>query len=328
MRESEVGAIGRGVPDPGITRPKIAVPTVLVWLCSVVVWAAATAVVFSDASRWWLAATIPVQAVVTFAMFTVLHESVHHIVSRLAWVNQLFGRLSMPFVSLLGTFPMLSYIHFEHHRNTNEDIHADPDAWSDAGPRWQLPLRWMTIDAWYCRCYLPRIRRGPGKEVTGFVTNLAVVIALLGALIGAGYGWELVLVYLIPQRLGIAILAWLFNWLPHHDLGVTASIDRFRVARVRVGWERVMNPLLFYQNYHLVHHIHPGIPFYLLVKAWKNTEADYLDRNVPINTVWGRELTPSGHRARREITSWYDADIAHRILHPTTQTPRPDEDPE
>jgi hypothetical protein len=44
--------------------------------------------------------------------------------------------------------------------------------------------------------------------------------------------------------------------------------------------------------------------------------------------VWGHELTPSGHRARREITSWYDADIAHRILHPTTQTPRPDEDPE
>jgi fatty acid desaturase len=24
-----------------------------------------------------------------------------------------------------------------------------------------------------------------------------------------------------------------------------------------------MNPLMFYQNYHVVHHIHPGIPFYL-----------------------------------------------------------------
>jgi fatty acid desaturase/ferredoxin len=302
--ESEGAAVGRGVPDPGITLPKIAVPTVLVWLCSVVVWAAATAVVLSDASRWWLAVTIPVQALVTFAMFTVLHESIHHTASRLAWVNQLFGRLSMPFVELGGTFPVLRYIHIEHHRHTNEDIHADPDAWSDAGPRWQLPLRWMTIDAWYFRFYLPRIRHGPRKEVTGFVTNLAVVIALLGALIGTGYGWELVLIYLIPQRLGIAILAWLFNWLPHHDLGVTASIDRFQAARVRVGWERVMNPLLFYQNYHLVHHIHPTIPFYLLVKAWKNTEADYLDRNVPITTVWGREWTPSEYRAWREITSW------------------------
>ncbi len=300
--ESEVTAIGHRIPHPGVTLPKIAVPTVLVWLCSVVVWAAATAVVLSDASRWWVAVTIPVQAVVTFAVFTVLHESVHRMVSRSAWVNQLFGRLSMPFVSLLGTFPLLSYIHIQHHRNTNEDIHADPDAWSHAGPRWQLPLRWLTIDAWYCRCYLPRIRRGPRKEVTGFLTNLAVVVALLGALTWAGYGPELVLIYLIPQRLGLAILAWLFNWLPHHGLDVTASTDRFQASRVRVGWERVMNPLLFYQNYHLVHHIHPAIPFYLLVKAWKNTEADYLDRNVPINTVWGRELTPSEYRAWREIT--------------------------
>lgn len=313
--ESEVAAIGRGVHDPGVTLPKIAVPTVLVWFCSVVVWAAATAVVLSDASRWWLAVTIPVQAVVTFAVFTVLHESVHHTVSRSPWVNQLFGRLSLPFVSLVGTFPIFSYIHFEHHRNTNEDIHADPDAWSDAGPRWQLPLRWVTIDAWYGWCYLTRIRRRPRKEVTGFVINLGTVIALFGALIGEGYGPELALIYLIPQRLGLVILALLFNWLPHHDLDGTASIDRFRTSRVRVGWERVMNPLLLYQNYHLVHHIHPTIPFYLLVKAWKNTEADYLDRNVPINTVWGRELTPSEYRAWRETMSWYDADPATERIH-------------
>jgi fatty acid desaturase len=53
---------------------------------------------------------------------------------------------------------------------------------------------------------------------------------------------------------------------------------------MRVGWERLMNPLMFYQNYHVVHHIHPRIPFYLWVKAWMKTEADYLDRGVPINT--------------------------------------------
>jgi beta-carotene hydroxylase len=310
--ERAEATIARGGPDPGITVPKIAVPTVLVWLCSVAVWAAATAVVLSDASRWWLAVTIPVQALATFAVFTVLHESVHHTVSRLDWVNQLFGRLSLPFVSLIGTFPIFSYIHFEHHRHTNEDIHADPDAWSHAGPRWQLPLRWMTIDAWYGRCYLPRIRRAPPKEVTGFVTNLAVVIALVGALIGVGYGLELVLIHLIPQRLGLVILALLFNWLPHHDLGGTPRTDRFQTSRVRVGWERVMNPLLLYQNYHLVHHIHPMIPFYLLVKEWKNTEIDYLDRNVPINTVWGRELTPSEYRAWRQTPSWYAAERTDR----------------
>jgi len=310
FRESDAAAIRRCVPDPSITLPKIAVPTVLVWLGSAAAWAAATAVVLSDVTRWWVAVTIPIQAFVTFSMFTVLHESVHHAVSRLAWGNQLFGRLSMPFVSLFGTFPMFRYIHFEHHRNTNEDFHLDPDAWSAWGPRWQLPVRWMAIDAWYCRFYLTSIRRRPRKEAIGFLLNLIVVIPLVGALIGVGYGWEFVLIYLLPQRIGLGTLAWLFDWLPHHDLGVTAKIDRFHATRIRVGWEPVMNPLLFYQNYHLVHHIHPAIPFYLYVKAWKNTEADYLDRNVPINTAWGRELTASEYRAWRESTSWHDAHTA------------------
>jgi beta-carotene hydroxylase len=302
-----VAAIRRRVPDPNVGPPRLAVPTVMVWLDSFAVWAAATAVVLSDVSRWLLVATIPVQAVVTFSMFTVLHESTHHTVGRLALVNELFGHLSMPFVSLFGTFPMFRYIHIEHHRNTNEDIHADPDAWSCAGPCWQAPLRWLTIDAWYCGFYVPRLRRRPRKEALGFLTNIVGVVVLLGAVIRLGYGWEFVFIYVIPQRIGMATLAWLFDWLPHHDLDVTAKMDRFRATRVRVGWERLMSPMLFYQNYHLVHHIHPAIPFYLLLEAWNDTQADYLDRNVPISTAWGRELTASEYRAWRAITSSSDA---------------------
>jgi fatty acid desaturase len=143
------------------------------------------------------------------------------------------------------------------------------------------------------------MHRRPRGEVTGFLVNLAVVILLIGVVIGLGYGWELVIIYVIPNRIGLGSLACLFDWLPHHDLRATARIDRFRAARVRVGWEGVLNPLLFYQNYHLVHHINPAIPFYLYVKAWKNTEAEYLDRNVPITTAWGRQLTPSEYRAWR-----------------------------
>jgi ferredoxin len=144
------------------------------------------------------------------------------------------------------------------------------------------------------------MRRRPRREFMGVLANHTVVVALLSAVVGCGYGWELVLIYLIPQRLALGVLTWWFDWLPHHDLGVTAKIDTFRASRVRVGWERLMNPLMFYQNYHVVHHIHPGIPFYLWVKAWKKTEADYLDRGVPINTAWGRELTPSEYRALRK----------------------------
>ncbi len=142
----------------------------------------------------------------------------------------------------------------------------------------------------------------PRKHVLGLLINEALVVVLLTALVGCGHGWELLLIYLIPQRLALGILAWSFDWLPHHGLGATAKIDTFRASRVRVGWEPLMNPLTFYQNYHVVHHVNPRIPFYLWVKAWNKTGADYLDRAVPIRTAWGRQLTHSEYRAWRKTS--------------------------
>lgn len=296
-----VAAVPRGFPAPKFARPTVARPTVLVWLGSFAAWWAATAAVLCGVSWWWLVVTVVIQGFVTFSMFTVLHEAIHHTVGRPKWINQVFGRLSMPFVSLFGTFPMLAYTHLAHHRNTNETIQDDPDAWSITGPRWQLPLRWLTIDAWYARFYLVRLRRRPRKEALGFAIHLTLAVALVTTILILGYGRELVLIYFIPQRIGMGILAWWFDWLPHHGL-VPAQTDRYRATRVRVGWERVLCLLLMYQNYHVVHHIHPAIPFYLYIKAWRAAEAGYLDRNVPITTAWGQDMTPSEYRTWRDVT--------------------------
>ncbi|RCW44488.1 ferredoxin-NADP reductase [Halopolyspora algeriensis] len=308
LSEAEAQAVRRGVPNPGIALPRAAVPTVVLFVATAGLWALATWLVLGGFGRWWLLLSIPLHALVTFAMFTVLHESIHHAAGRWRWVNQLLGRLSMPFVAAWGAFPMLRYIHIEHHRNTNEDIHTDPDAWSEHGPAWQLPLRWITMDAWYLRFYLPRLPRRPRGELAEDAAVLTAVVAGTIAAVVTGHLWELAVIYLIPQRIGLGVLAWWFDWLPHHDLGVTARNNRFRATRVRVGWEWLFNPLMFYQNYHLVHHIHPTIPFYRYVQAWQRTEQDYLDRNVPIATAWGRELSPSEYRAWRRITESFDHD--------------------
>src|SRR5262245_1097687 len=81
---SEAPPIRRGVPDPDIALPEIAAPTVVVWLASFGVWAAATVAVLSQPSHWWWVASIPVQGFMTFSMFTVLHESIHGAVGRRA----------------------------------------------------------------------------------------------------------------------------------------------------------------------------------------------------------------------------------------------------
>jgi ferredoxin-NADP reductase len=59
---------------------------------------------------------------------------------------------------------------------------------------------------------------------------------------------------------------------------------------------------MLYQNYHLMHHLHPVIPFYRYIRAWNTNREVYLKRSVPIATAWGRELSASEYRAWRQLT--------------------------
>ena len=82
LSEDEAAAVRRGVPDPGIPLPTVALPTLALWVASAALWVgaavAALAALDGDISRWWLVATVPAHALVTFTMFTVLHEATHH----------------------------------------------------------------------------------------------------------------------------------------------------------------------------------------------------------------------------------------------------------
>lgn len=308
LSEDESRAIRRGVPNPQVPMPTVALPTLGIFFGALVLWIGATWLVLADVSPWWLWLSIPVHATVTFMMFTVLHEAIHLAAGRLRWVNEVLGRLSVLFVAAWSSLPTFRFVHIEHHRNTNEDRRTDPDAWSELGPSWLLPLRWLTQDLYYFRFYIPLMPRRPRAEVGEQLVVLVGVAAAITGLVATGHGWELLVIYLIPQRLGIGLLAWWFDWLPHHELEATAKSNRFQATRIRVGWERVMNPLMLYQNYHLVHHIHPTIPFYRYVQVWRRTESDWLDREVPISTAWGAELSPAEYRSWRQITDAHDRD--------------------
>ena len=50
------------------------------------------------------------------------------------------------------------------------------------------------------------------------------------------------------------VLAWWFDWLPHHDLEDTQRENRYRATRNRVGSEWILTPLL------LVAELPPGPP--------------------------------------------------------------------
>lgn len=289
-----------GLPDPGERVPPVAWPTMGLYVGTLALFALEMYGVL--AADWSPLATVPMGAAVTFLMFSVLHEAVHHAVSTDSRLNDLMGHLSVPFVAPYAGYAMFRFIHIEHHRNTNEPKSVDPDAWTSEGPWWQLPLRWMSIDLWYTVFYVRRIRERPRGEVAGTVAFATVTLGAFAALVVAGHGLTLAVAFLIPQRLGLGVLAWWFDYLPHHGLPFTGRQDKYRATRIRVGGEGWMTPLFVYQNYHLVHHLHPSVPFYRYLRAWRRNEQTYLDRNAAISTVFGRSLTPSEYRTWRRLT--------------------------
>ncbi|HKY56733.1 MAG TPA: fatty acid desaturase [Aeromicrobium sp.] len=293
-----------GLPDPGERVPPLAWPTVALYVASLGLFALELYGFFL--AGWPLPLTVAMGAAVTFLMFSVAHESTHHAISTNTRLNDFFGHLSMPIFLAWAPFPLLKFIHIEHHRNTNEVKTVDPDAWCEEGPWWQLPLRWATIDVWYFVFYVRRIKERPRAEIALTVAVFGGFWAGVAVLTAQGYGSEVLWTYLVPQRIGLLVLAWWFDYLPHNGLTATQREDRYRATRVRVGAETLFTPLFVYQNYHLVHHLHPSVPFYRYVRAWRRNEQAYLDRNAAISTWFGRSLSTSEYRTWRRLTEQFD----------------------
>jgi fatty acid desaturase len=289
----------RRIPNPAEPIPLVALPTLALLLGGLVLWIGATVGYVTGNLSW--AISIPVTAIASYLLFTVAHDSGHHSASRVKWLNDLMGRCSTPLFALHAAFPVWRFIHMQHHRFTNEADGADPDHYTMGGPGWQRPLRWLTIDYRYVGFYLPRLGSRPRREQVEGIAFLILAIAVPVALIATGNVITWLVVLFIPSRLAVLFLAWAFDYLPHNGLHHRPQEDRFKTTRNRVGLEPLMSPILLYQNYHLVHHLHPVVPFYRYLTVWRRNEQHYLDGDPALSTVRGREITTDEYRRLREL---------------------------
>jgi fatty acid desaturase len=287
------------LPDPGEPIPDLAAPTVALFVAAVVLFGGSTALALSGSIPYPLA--IAINTIASYMFFTVLHDASHRTISQRDAVNRWLGLASAPFVSPLASYSVFRFIHMQHHRFTNHDRDQDPDAYTSNGPAWSWPLRWATLDISYLSFYIPRLGGRPRGERVEFVVNALVVgAALVAFALAAGVG-ALLLLVILPTRLTVTFLGFAFDWLPHHGLEYTPEQDRYKTTRNRVGLEWLMTPVLIYQNYHLVHHLHPLIPFYRYLVAWRRNEDAYLEHDPPLVTPTGHELSVEEYRRRRGL---------------------------
>ena len=92
------------------------------------------------------------------------------------------------------------------------------------------------------------------------------------ALIVAGNGFEVLMLWFIPSRLIQLALGFSFFWLPHAPHDVTQEENFTRATTIREGHEWLLAPLLQYQHVHLIHHLYPSTPFYNNHRVWQLVE--------------------------------------------------------
>lgn len=218
----------------------------------------------------WL--LVPVLAFVSYSHYTYVHEAIHgNILPRgrinrfiqdcLGWVGSL---------SLFANWPLLSRTHKGHHSHTNTE--RDPDIFV----KLPLPLLAVRILATMVFLILPMallklvirdrsLARGyinadtimTKKEKFGHYLSNWLMVGTVWTLIFTGYAREVMFFWYIPSVYGYAILSFFLQWIPHYPFD---SADRYMTSRnVGHSW---LNPIMMMQNWHLMHHLWPSVPFY------------------------------------------------------------------
>ncbi len=268
-------------PDRDLmNNPPMAWPTLGLFSACVALWVTLIGVGISGIAPLW--ALVPVLTAIGYALFTPMHDSAHGSVGRARWINAIVGR-ACAFI-LMAPFHGFKVSHLRHHKKTNE-AHEDPDMWSGGGRVWTLPLRWLTQDIHYYVVYARLWSERPLAERIEVVTTAALVSALAIALSLAGFGLEVLFLWAIPARLAIAILAFSFDYLPHWPHGTAASDDRFKATH-NIDGGPLLTALMFFQNYHLIHHLHPGVPFYRYGALWRARKEALIPKGARTRALW------------------------------------------
>jgi beta-carotene hydroxylase len=229
-------------------------PTLLMFLVAIVL------VVISNCGYWlwdWPDPCCFFTTVLALHMVgTVIHDASHNAAHRNRVVNAILGHGS---ALMLGfAFPVFTRVHMQHHANVN-DPENDPDHFvSTGGPLWLIAARFFYHEVYFFKRRLWR----KYELLEWFLSRLFVASIVYVACQHGQLGYVLNFWFSPALVVGLA-LGLFFDYLPHRPF---QERDRWKNARVYPN--PILNLLIGGQNYHLIHHLWPSIPWYKYQPAY------------------------------------------------------------
>lgn len=267
MQIIEVPRLRRDHTDPLYQVPKIAWPTLLMLACGLALWVGTLyLLLYHDLAVIY---GVILLTVASYMLFTPMHEAVHHSVFKnRPYANWIVGNIAAIFMGPTSSYRAYAYLHLEHHRHTN-DPQNDPDYWSGKGPVWWLPISWLTTDFYYYYFYMKRASTRPWTEKIEIYIFSVLYLGIFAWFCWIGYTREVLLYWFLPGRLAATLLAAGFNFFPHRPYTHKAADEPYQATAILSGMKYLLTPLLMAHNYHLIHHLFPGIPFYRYAQIYQ-----------------------------------------------------------
>jgi len=270
--------------------PEFAWPTIILFLiCAGFMFGATWAAIYGHIS--YLAACL-INGTSGYFLFSPMHDAIHSSVGRSKKLNLWVGRITFLYFSSLVAFELMRFIHFRHHRNANGEG-DEADQIVQSGPAWLRPLKWPFIDLIYGWKYLGYWKDRPKSETRSVIIMFLTTLVVWPWLIINGYLMELLMFWIIPQRISFFFISFIFVYLPHVPNEISEKEDAYRATSIREGMEWFLSPLMMYQNYHLVHHLYPNVPFYRLVKIWNSRLDEHLSHDPAVVSTLGLYPRPA-----------------------------------
>jgi fatty acid desaturase len=225
------------------------------------------------------AAVIPL-ILVGYVAFTPAHEAAHGNIfpepSR-QWLGDLIGWVMASLV--LAPYPAFKSLHLRHHEKVNQGD-LDPDFWVAGDGFLNTLARCLTILPHYYFVFLTQIGGENAVQMRRrrqSVVYFAAAAASVWGLIEAGWGREVFFLWLLPMLLATALLALVFDWMPHWPHERTGRYTHARCI-VAPGLET----LTFGHSLHLIHHLWPRVPYNHYGRVFRRVRTHLEDRGAPV----------------------------------------------
>lgn len=256
------------------------------------------AIYLSEVNTYWYPLTILLIGSRQRALATLLHEAAHRTLAKNKTLNSILGTYFSGYL-IFQTFDSYQKSHVVNHHGKLGSVKSDPDykyyiksGIFENSSKYKFIYKFL-VKPLLCLNVHKTVRyllvnRLIGTEHKGELYKLIITVALFALLGSYMIGWKFMLVYwLIPYFTVFQIITWFIELAEHYPLVKYAKYD------LDATRNRFSHPLEAFftsmhgENFHLIHHLFPGVPFWKMKQAHEILlqDTEYASRNASFGGI-------------------------------------------